>query len=73
VQRGEVGEVLVEPLPERLRLAHVDDAATLVAEPVNARFLGDLPGRGAIAVRVGHETKPSRRLRFPLLLPFGAG
>src|SRR6185437_12476482 len=62
-----VGEVLVEPLPQRLRLAHVDDPAALVAEPVHARLLGDLPGLGAITIRVGHGIKTSRR-RLPAVL-----
>ena len=61
VQRGEVGEVLVEPLPQRLRLPDVDDPAALVAEPVHARLLGDLPGLGAVTVGVGHGNKTSRR------------
>ena len=48
VQAGEVGEVGVEPLPERLRLADVDHPATLVAEPVDPWGLGNLARRGPV-------------------------
>ena len=40
-----ISEVLIEPLPERLRLADVDDPATLVAESVDPWGLGNLARR----------------------------
>src|SRR5207244_1102283 len=58
VQAGEVGKVLIEPLPERLRLADIDDPAALVAEPVNPWGFGNLARRrpeGYGSVPICHE------------------
>src|SRR6202012_3623552 len=63
-RRGVVGEVLVEPPPQRLGLADVDDPAALVAEPVDPRFLGDLPRLRAVTIRIGHTGKPSGHWAF---------
>src|SRR5262249_24325500 len=58
VQAGEVGEVLIEPLPERLGLADVDNPATLVAEPVDPWGFGNLARRRPVgfgSARICHE------------------
>src|SRR5690348_8694140 len=58
MQAGEVGEVLIEPLPKRFRLADVDDPAALVAEPVNPWGFGNLARRrpeGYGSVPICHE------------------
>src|ERR1700750_2949652 len=58
VQAGEVGEVLIQPLAQRLRLADVDHPAALVAEPVHPWGFGNLARRrpeGNGPVRISHE------------------
>ena len=76
VQRGDVGEVGVQPLPQALRLADVDDPAALVAEPVDARArAGSCPARGGTSTgRARFEVSaPKRHLdssRVPYAVAF---
>ncbi len=63
MQRGEVGEVGVQPLAQVLRLAHVDDPAVLVTEPVHPGGFGDRARCGSVSRRISHAQKPSRRGR----------
>src|SRR5262249_7657457 len=58
VQAGEIGEILIQPLAQRLRLPDVDHPAALVADPVDPRGFGNLARRrpeGKGSVRISHE------------------
>ena len=63
VQRGDVLEVGAQPRAQALRLADVDDAAVLVAEPVHPGLDRDLPGCGSVRRGVGHVANPTFRRR----------
>ena len=54
VQAGEIREIGIQPLPEILRLSHVNDPAVRITEPVHTRRLGDGPGRWPVGVRICH-------------------
>ena len=58
VQVREVLEVRRQPRPQAHRLADVDDATVLVAEPVDAGLGRDRPGFRTVRRRVGHVSQP---------------
>ena len=65
VQTPEVGEVGVQPGPQVLGLADVDDPAVLVAEPVDPRGLGNGPRSGSVGRRICHAASLVRRTDVP--------
>ena len=67
MQVGEVLEVRRQARAQAARLADVDHPAPLVAEPVDARRVGDGPRRGTVGRRVGHPAtlRPTPVTRRP--------
>ena len=54
VEPREIREIGIEPGPQVLGLAHVDDPAAAVAEPVDPRRLGDRAGGRPVGMRIRH-------------------
>ena len=57
VQAGDIGEIRRQATPQTLGLAHVDDPAVHIGEPVDTRFDGNGSGRRAIRRGIGHPLR----------------
>ena len=68
VQRTEVGEVRVQPLPQALGLADVDDPVAGIAEAVDAGRVRNRARGGAVESGIRHigEGNPQRRQSGPI-------